>query len=73
MKIEGVFWFTSGLETFGIVYGEDGITKARKAYVKKVKGNNEEQDIDDIAANGAKILPGQIHLLNDFLNRKDLK
>ena len=49
MKQLDTIWF-SGLETIGIVIGEDEITGERKAYIGTGKGYSEEADIQHIEA-----------------------
>lgn len=46
-------WITAGLETIGIVLSDNGYEK--KAYIKKVAGFDEENDIKDILQNGGKM------------------
>lgn len=66
MIVKGTIWFTTGSQTVGIVYGQDEFTAERKAYIKKVIGEDEQEDIEDICNRGCRILPIEVKELNDF-------
>jgi hypothetical protein len=51
-------WITAGAETIGIVLSDNGYEK--KAYIKKVVGFDEENDIKDVLQNGGKIHLSQV-------------
>lgn len=75
MKVKDVIWFTqipigTSQSCIGIVYGTDDHTGERKAYMASVTGNNEHTDTLDVIQFGAKVLPYQAEMLNDFLNPK---
>jgi hypothetical protein len=50
-KVLDSIWFSAVFQHIGIVIGE--IKKERKAYIKSVKGNDLEADINDIVTWGA--------------------
>lgn len=66
-----VEWFTDSAGSFGIVVGEDEITKERKAYIAPCHGMNESEDIDWIKSNGAKVIPKQLENVLEVLNKKE--
>lgn len=59
MKATNVKWFSSLTGQIGIVLGEDDVTKEKKAYIGKVDGLSEGQDIHKIMELGAKF-PAEI-------------
>ena len=66
MKILFTEWF-SGMQHFGIVIGEDDVTKEKKLYIGACQpGGSPESDSQHIADNGAKIYPST---LRHFLKR----
>ncbi len=55
MKILKANWFTPmGNTLIGIVYGEDEVTKEKKAYIGIGNGYDEKEDSEHIAETGAK-------------------
>lgn len=61
MKIIGVKWFSSLTGSFGVVLGEDEVTKKKKAYIGTCGSGclTEEDDIQRIKEKGAKF-PAEI-------------
>lgn len=57
MKITGSFWFTSFdmVGCVGIVFGEDEVTGAKKAYIGTEPGGDQQSDERRIAEHGAKL------------------
>lgn len=53
MKAIGIVWFT-GRDTIGIVIGYNEISKRKKAYIAKVLGNSESEDVRHILDYGTK-------------------
>lgn len=69
MKIERVYWFT-GDESIGIVVGKDQITGERKGYISTVRGRDEDEDKEYIAACGQRIQPAVMRQIADYLEAK---
>jgi hypothetical protein len=67
-KIIKKVWF-SGFECFGVVVIETKMGE-RKAYIKTVKGEHEDEDAQDIAENGLPIYKEHLTIILDALNKK---
>ena len=60
MIIKFAEWFSSIDGCFGIVVGQDEITKEKKAYIGRGAGQIEEEDCVYISQHGAKIRLSQL-------------
>lgn len=69
MKMIFVEWFSDSKGSFGIVVGEDHVTRKRKAYIGACQqGGTEESDAKYIMEYGAKFLPQHAQKLDRALN-----
>ena len=70
MKIIDDIWFANfqGMNTIGIVIGEDEVTGERKAYIGFGLSVSRQDDMQTIAANGAKLTPEIAARIASLLN-----
>ena len=66
MEVKDVMWFSGSDKLVGIVVINNGF--GNKAYIKSVKGDSENEDINDIIDYGTKLTPYHINRLSQLLN-----
>lgn len=73
MVIKGAVWFTQfGGQSFGIVFGEDAVTKQRKAYIGNCTPRTQrKEDEQNIAEVGSKVDAAALKEVLNFLESKE--
>lgn len=67
MIILKTWWFGTSHGSIGVVGGEDGCTKRKKAYIGAASGTNEKRDAADIASSGCKVSASVLKEILGFL------